>query len=315
MTDIEHPPDHIFSGDPASGGGAGMIADVPHTEEFIGEDELVKKKLGWGFWVAILWLVAIVLLAIFAPYLFENPNSAKASCCLPDLSPSTDHIFGTDRLGRDVFGRVMWGSRISLVVGFTAIAGGMVIGGTLGIMGGFLGGWFDRITSLLYLGLLSFPALVLAPLILTSIDRTLFWICVTLGILSIAPIGRLARAQTLTYGKREFVTAATALGAKRGRIMFQEILPNVLPAMAALALLGMAIAIVAEGSLAFLGITDPNLYDSWGGIIFNGSELISMEDRPWVAFGAISVLFFTVLSLNFIGDRLREYYDARELSL
>lgn len=314
MTDTESQPIQPFSGDPASGG-AGMIADVPHTEEFIGEDELVKKKLGIGFWVAIVWLLTVIVLALLAPMLFENPNSAKASSNLPDLSPSLDHPFGTDRLGRDVFGRVMWGSRISLVVGFSAIAGGMLIGGSLGIMGGFLGGWFDRITSFLFLGLLSFPALVLALLILTSIDRTLFWICVTLGILSIAPIGRLARAQTLTYGKREFVTAASALGAKRWRIMFREILPNVLPAMAALALLGMAVAIVAEGSLAFLGITDPNKYDSWGGIIFNGSELISMEDRPWVAFGAITVLFGTVLSLNFIGDRLREYFDARELSL
>ena len=315
MTDVGPPPTHLLSGDPASGGGAGLIADVPHTEEFIGEDELVKKKLGWGFWVAIVWMAAVIILAILAPTLFEDPNSARASNSAPSLSPSFDHIFGTDRLGRDVFGRVMWGSRISLVVGFTAIAGGMLVGGTLGIMGGFLGGWFDRLTSFLFLGLLSFPALVLALLILTSIDRTLFWICVTLGILSIAPIGRLARAQTLTYGKREFVTAATALGAKRGRIMVQEILPNVLPAMAALALLGMAVAIVAEGSLAFLGITDPNKYDSWGGIIFNGSELVSMEDRPWVAFGAISVLFGTVLALNFIGDRLREFYDSKEMSL
>ncbi len=314
MTDIDPKPVAPLSGDPAAGG-AGLIAEVAHAEEFLGEDELVKKKLGIGFWIAIVWMVVVVVLALLAPTLFENPNSARASSNLPDLSPSTDHLFGTDRLGRDVFGRVMWGSRISLVVGFSAIAGGMLIGGVLGIMGGFLGGWFDRITSFLFLGLLSFPALVLALLILTSIDRTLFWICVTLGILSVAPIGRLARAQTLTYAKREFVTAATALGAKRGRIMLREILPNVMPAMAALALLGMAVAIVAEGSLAFLGITDPNKYDSWGGIIFNGSELISMEDRPWVAFGAILVLFGTVLSLNFIGDRLREYFDARELSL
>ena len=135
-----------------------------------------------------------------------------------------------------------------------------------------------------------------------------------LGFLSIAPVGRLARATTIQYAEREFVLASRTLGAKHGRIMIRELLPNVLIPMGALALLGMAVAIVAEGALAFLGLSVEQEL-SWGKLILFGSGSRDLQEAPWISMGPILILFLTVLALNFAGDRVREYFDVREVSL
>ncbi len=298
------------------------------------EDELpnfvAKKKLGFGFWLAITWLIVIIGAAVLAPVLplkdpdqnfvqfeeKENPITGKLteSPVQPPYSPSSTHIFGTDQDARDMLSRTIYGARVSLVVGFAAIAFGMIVGGTLGMIAGFIGGWFDRIVSFLFLCLLSFPALVLAILITALIDRSLFTIALTLGILAIAPVGRLARAQTLVFAEREFVTAARTIGAKNSRILIRELLPNVLIPMSALALLGMAVSIVAEGSLAFLGLSIEK-GSTWGKLILTGSGISDLDKAPWIAFTPIIFLFLTVVALNFAGDRLRDYFDVREITV
>lgn len=209
----------------------------------------------------------------------------------------------------------MHGARISLIVGFSAISFGFLVGGTLGIIAGYFRGWLDKIISFTFIVLLSFPSLVLAIMLTALLNRSLFTISMILGILSIAPVGRLARASTLQFSDREFVLAARQIGASDSRIILRELLPNVVIPMSALALLGMAVAIVAEGGLAFLGLSVSQGI-TWGSLIQIGSDsATTLENAPWIAFFPILLLFLTVLSLNFAGDRLRSHLDVKESSL
>jgi peptide/nickel transport system permease protein len=279
--------------------------------------DAARRRLGASFWICVGWLALIVLVALLAPYLgLKDPdeNYIDRELGRPPYSPSGEHWFGTDLDARDVFARTIWGARVSLVVGFAAIACGMVVGGTLGMVAGYLRGWFDRIISFVFLVLLSFPALVLAILITSLLDRDLTTVAGVLGFLAIAPVGRLARATTIQFAEREFVLAAETLGAGRGRIMARELLPNVVIPMGALALLGMAVAIVAEGALAFLGLSVQK-EDTWGKLILLGSGTRDLQEAPWISMGPILILFLTVLALNFAGDKLREHFDVREISL
>lgn len=279
-----------------------------------GSESATKRRLGLGFWLAMGWVVLITGLAILAPWLpLDDPTQVGVGG--PREGPSSDHWFGTDALGRDVFSRTIYGARISLAVGGFAIVFGMIVGGGLGMLAGHLRGRFDQLIGFVFLVLLSFPALVLAILITATLDRTLLVVSLTLGVLAIAPVGRLARATTLVYAEREFVSAARVIGARNGRIIVKELLPNVLIPMGALTLLGMAIAIVAEGALAFLGLSvagDDAI--SWGKMIVDGSGVRDLQQAPHVVMFPIGAMFLTVLSLNFAGDRVREYFDVKELA-
>ena len=302
------------SADPSTHGVAEASVLVEDTAP---EPDLLERKLGWAFWLAVGWLVVIIAAELLAPWLpLKDPdaNFINRDFGRTPYSPNSTHWFGTDQDARDVFSRTIYGARVSLVVGFVAIASGMLIGGTLGTIAGYFRGWFDRVISFLFVVLLSFPALVLAILITSLLDRGLVTISATLGFLAIAPVGRLARATTIQYAEREFVLAARTLGARHPRIIVRELLPNVVIPMGALALLGMAVAIVAEGGLAFLGLSVEK-EETWGKLILLGSGSRDLENAPWISMAPILVLFLTVLALNFAGDRLRAHFDVREISL
>lgn len=295
----------------AAFGSAAALTDVAP------DADPVTRRLGWAFWLCVGWLVLIIGAAILAPWLpLKDPDANLVNRDLgrPPYSPSGEFWFGSDQDARDVFSRTIFGARVSLTVGFVAIAFGMLVGGTLGILAGYFRGWWDRIVSFLFVVLLSFPALVLAILITSLINRGLFTISLTLGFLSIAPVGRLARATTIQYAEREFVVAARTLGAKHPRIIIRELLPNVVIPMGALALLGMAVAIVAEGGLAFLGLSVEK-EETWGKLILLGAGSRDLEKSPWISMAPIFVLFLTVLALNYAGDKVRAYFDVRESSL
>ena len=286
---------------------ADTFVEIPKTPSLF-------RRLGIGFWLSSGFVLVIVALAILAPVLpIADPDQTAIGGRLE--GPRSGLWFGADSTGRDVLSLTIWGSRISLLIGFLAILIGFSIGGTIGIAAGYFRGWFDRIVSFVFVTLLSFPALILAILITTLLGRTVFWVSISLGILAIAPVGRLARAQTLVFAEREFVTAARILGASSGRILLKELLPNVVVPMSALALLGMGIAIVAEGTLAFLAISVEDGF-SWGRQIQDaGGSVRTLEEGPHAALFPIGVLFLTVLSLNYAGDRLRDVFDAKELQL
>lgn len=287
---------------------------VAPEEPVLPDPPSIAKQLGLGFWISVGFLGLIVALAVLAPILpIADPNETAVGGKFE--SPNPGLWFGADSTGRDVLALTIWGARISLLVGFLAIMIGFLVGGTLGLVSGYFRGVFDKIVSFVFVTLLSFPALILAILITTLLGRTVFWISLSLGILAIAPVGRLARAQTLVFAERDFVTAARILGASDKRIIMKELLPNVVIPMSALALLGMGIAIVAEGTLAFLGISVSGGL-SWGKQIFEaGSSARNLQDGPHAALFPIGVVFLTVLSLNYAGDRIREVFDAKELAL
>jgi peptide/nickel transport system permease protein len=272
-----------------------------------------KRTIGPGFWIAIGWIVLMVGAAFLAPILpIADPDQTGVGGRLD--APSWDTWFGTDTNGRDMFSRTIWGSRVSLTVGFFAILFGFVIGGPIGIASGFFKGAIDKFLSIIVFILFAFPGLVLALLIISLLGQTLTVVCLTVGIVGVAPIARLARAVTISTAEREFVSAAKILGSTNRRIMVREILPNVVIPMGALAFLGMALAIVGEGGLAFLGLSVEEGF-SWGKMIVLGSAPRTLQKAPWVAMFPIGVMFLTVMSLNYAGDRLRDFFDVRELGI
>jgi peptide/nickel transport system permease protein len=284
---------------------------VPGSEEV---PVLTRRRLGVGFWISIGWLVLVVALALLAPVLpLADPDDTLNG---PRGSGFTmDNPLGTDEGGRDLLSRTIWGSRVSLLVGFTSIAFALVFGGTIGLVAGFYRGWTEKTIIAVFDIALAFPAVVLALLLITFLGQELQNILLVIGILAVAPVGRLARANTLVFAQREFVLAGRALGAKNRTLIWREIFPNVLVPMAGLALLGMALAIVAEGSLAFLGLSVEGATPTWGKMIVAGSAGTSLRTAPLSAFVPITAMFLTVLALNFIGDRLRAHLDVRESAL
>ncbi|MET0728783.1 MAG: ABC transporter permease [Acidimicrobiales bacterium] len=274
-----------------------------------------RARLGIAGWLAIAWLVAVLGMALFAPLLpLPDPDRSAFPPGLPLFSDG--HLFGTDSNGRDVLSRVVHGARVSLLIGFSAVTFGMVVGGALGLYAGYFRNRVVAAIGWLFDVLLSFPALVLALSLVavlagrpdtSDLKRNLV-IILALGIVAVPLLGRITRGTTLTWSRREFVLAARALGAKDLRIMVREVLPNVLPAMFSLALLSVAVAIVAEGGLAVLGAGTQSI--SWGSMIANGRS--DLQRVPNVVLVPSTFIFLTVLALNYIGDIVRARFDVRE---
>jgi len=278
-----------------------------------GSDQLSLPRLGFTFWIAISWMVLVIVAAIVAPLLpIADPEEIGVGP--RTQGPSWDNWFGTDSNGRDVFSRTIWGARISLVVGFFSIVAGFLIGGTMGVVGGYRRGWTDQALGFIVFVLLSFPVIILFLLISNIVGQGLWEVSIALSIVVVPSVARLARAITITFAEREFVAAARILGATNRRVMVKEILPNVLIPMSALLLLGLGLTIVAEGGLAFLGLSVADGF-SWGKMIQLGAAPRTLQTAPWVAFFPIGAMFFTVLSLNWAGDRLRQHFDIRELGI
>lgn len=272
---------------------------------------LRKRRLGVVFWASVAWIVLVILGAVFASMLpLKNPDTPLY---VPGLGPHLRYPLGTDELGRDMLARIVYGARVSMIVGFTSIGIGLVIGGTLGVIAGFYKGRIGRFLMGCMDVLLAFPALVLALAIITFLGQNIHNVVIAIGILSIAPIARVIRASTLTFSEREFVTAARALGAKNWRIIVHEILPNVSLPTFSFALVAVAVAIVAEGGLAFLGLSVRPPTPSWGGMINEGRTYL--QQSPQISLIPAAVMFLTVLAFNFVGDSLRARFDVRQGAL
>lgn len=224
--------------------------------------------------------------------------------------PSGRHWLGTDEVGRDVLARILHGGRIVMVVGFGAVAVALVVGTLAGMLAGFVGGWLSRAVDIGFSILLAFPTIVLAIAVVAAFGRSVWSVSTAIAVVAVPAFGRLAKSQVVAVSDREFVMAARAVGARPRRVLFGEILPNIVPAMLSFYVLGVALAIVAEGGLAVLGLSVQEPTATWGGMIAAGRSVVA--DHPSVALIPALVMFGTVLSVNIVGDRVRSRFDIRE---
>ncbi len=271
--------------------------------------------LGLGGWLCVAWLVLVVGAAILAPWLPVDDPNEQDLLTPPNAGIGTEgHPLGVDQPGFDILARLVWGGRVSLVVSIGVLAIGMVVGGTVGLVAGFLRGKVETVLMAIVDIFLAFPALLLLIAIVAFLGKDLTNIVIGISLVSIPAFARISRATTLTFARREFVLAAEASGASRFRILVREVLPNVFLPLLAFGLLVVAIAIVAEGSLAFLGLTDPETA-SWGRMINDGRDALVNEQIAHTSFLPAAVLFLTVLSVNFLGDRFRSAFDVKDAAL
>lgn len=271
-----------------------------------------RRRLGVLFWICVGWLALNILAAIFASWLhIQNPNNESVTAI--NAGPSLSHWLGTDDLGRDIFSRLVYGARVSLIIGFGGIGIGLVIGGILGTFAGFRRGFTDTILNTSSYVLLAFPALIAIMAIVAFWGQSMGKITLIIGIASVPLLFRVVRASTLSYSTREFVTAARAQGATDRRILWREILPNILPATVSFALIGVATIIVLEGSLAFLGLSVTPPTPSWGNMLNESRTYLSTN--PYLALFPALAMFSFLLCLNLVGDRLRQHFDATEIKL
>lgn len=283
--------------------------------EIEGDDTVVAapvrraRKIGPLFVLAVAWIALIGLAAIFADWLpIQSPTDIDI---LAKRAPpgSDDHLLGADHLGRDELSRLIYGARVSLTVGLLAPVIGVLIGGCLGMMAGYFRGRLETIAVGGVDVLLAFPPLVFVLAVTAYAGQSVWNITLVIGVLGIPAFTRVARAVTLTLSEREFVTAARALGATHSRILIKELLPNVALPLLAFFLLAVAVTIVVEGALSFLGLGVPPPTASWGSMIGEGRE--SLDLAPWLAFLPAGFMFLTVLAFNIVGDTLRALTDPR----
>jgi len=267
-----------------------------------------QRRVGALFVCAVAWIALIGLAAIFADLL---PIASPTDMDLlgKRALPSAAHLLGNDQLGRDELSRLIYGGRVSLTVGLLAPVIGVLIGGSLGMVAGYFRGRFETLAVGGVDVLLAFPPLVFVLAVTAYLGQSVLNITLVIGVLGIPAFTRVSRAVTLTLSEREFVTAARALGATHARILIRELLPNVALPLLAFFLLAVAVTIVVEGALSFLGLGVPPPAPSWGSMIAEGRE--NLDIAPWLAFLPAGFMFLTVLSFNIVGDTLRALTDPR----
>ena len=319
-----------------------VVADQPKPRKLRRRGRVAK-------WLAVSWLAFLTFSAIGAnslPYInhscdqFENSidcsTALKGSLAKIEMPPvwatweepgknlpnqaESAGLMGTDTNGRDIFARSMLGARNSLLIAGLAITFGLAIGTFLGMIAGYFRGWVDTVIENITNVMLAFPALLLTIFLVTFFNdpstssaapRPLWPIIVALVLLSIPPLTRLVRANTIAYAQRDFVVAARSLGAKGSRILFREILPNIVPTLLSFALTGMALLIVAEGGLSFLCLSVEVPVPTWGSMIGAGVTPLR-EGVWWISLMPALVMFLTVLSINLLGDVLAQRFNRRE---
>lgn len=266
--------------------------------------------------VAILALSLVVVAALFAPALApKDPNRQNIIKRLQapfqaERSGEVEHILGTDGLGRDVLSRLIFGARVSLLVGFTAVLIGGTLGTSLGLVAGYVGGVVDDVIMRLADIQLAFPFILLAIMFLVVLGPGLLNLVLVLGIGQWVTYARIARGQTVSQREKEYVEAAKALGARQASVMFTSILPNIVAPLIVLASFNVASVILAEAALSFLGLGVPPEVPTWGGMLAESRDQL-LAGRWWLAVYPGLAIMMTVLSFNILGDWLRDFLDPR----
>jgi peptide/nickel transport system permease protein len=282
------------------------------------EDDLTKKRLGPFFWICLGWISLIILVAIIANLLpLPNPDFQNYAT-QQNAGPGWGHLLGTDDLNRDIFSRLIFGSRVSLVVGFGGALLGLILGGIPAMISAYRRGRVDTFLNTTSYVLLAFPAIVAVISIVTFWGHALWKITLIIGIAGSPLIYRVVRAATLSYATRDFVLAAKALGASDTRILTREILPNLMPTIVSFGLIGVANIIVLEGSLAFLGLSVQPPTPSWGNMLNESASLLSGsagQTNPWLVIFPAAAMFLLLFCLNVVADKLRTHFDVTEVKL
>ena len=258
-----------------------------------------------GGGIVLAWLVIAVFAPFLAPY---DPTKVIPTDSL--IPPGSAHWLGTDDLGRDVLSRVMWGSRVSLSVGVISVSIGLLVGTSLGLAAGYLGGKFDLLIMRGIDALLAFPALILAIAITSALGPQIQNAMIAIGIVAIPAYARLTRGQVLAVRARDYIVAARTIGASPLRIVMRHIFPNIMNTLIVQATLSTAFAILAEAALSFLGLGPQPPYPSWGQDI-NYSQRYLANLKWWMSVGPGLAIFTAVFGFNFLGDALRDALDPR----
>lgn len=256
-------------------------------------------------------IALIMLLALFAAFIAPfDPEAIDVKSIL--LPPSSTHWMGTDGLGRDVFSRMLFGARISLMVGIVAVGIATLIGIVLGSISGYYRGWVDVLIMRLVDVMLSIPSFFLILAVIAFLTPSIWNIMIVIGLTSWMGVTRLVRAEFLSLRGREFVMASETLGARDGRLIFKHLLPNSLTPIIVSSVLGVASAVLVESGLSFLGLGVQAPQASWGNILTDGKEYI--EFAWWLSLFPGLAILITVLGYNLLGEGLRDALDPRSIS-
>ena len=256
--------------------------------------------------LGLIVILVIILMAVFAPVVCRW-DPLELDLVQMKAAPSAAHWFGTDELGRDVFARVVYGSRTSLMIGFVPSFISLVLGTLLGLAAGFLGKYVDAFVMRLADVVLAFPSLLLAMVVMYTLGSSTLNLFIALSIIDWAGTARVVRAQTLSLKEKEFVEAARSMGVGRRKIAFRHILPNCVPNLIVLFTLDIPGAIMWESSLSFLGVGTQPPASSWGLMVSQGKQYAYM--CPWLILAPGLAILGTVMAFNFLGDGLRDAID------
>ncbi len=283
------------------------IVRLPRTDRLAAVRNAARRnpRMILGGAIVVAWLFVAAFAPFIAPY---DPIKVDVSQSLQP--PSATHWLGTDDLGRDVLSRVMWGSRVSLSVGVISVSIGFLVGVSLGLAAGYLGGTFDLLVMRVIDAVLAFPALVLAIAITAALGPQIQNAMIAIGIVAVPGYARLTRGQVLSVRSREFIVAARTIGAPPLRIVLRHIFPNITNPLVVQATLATAFAILAEAALSFLGLGPQPPYPSWGQDI-NYSQRYLANMKWWMSAGPGLAIFTAVFAFNFLGDALRDALDPR----
>jgi peptide/nickel transport system permease protein len=278
--------------------------------------QMARSRLLRDRWacVALLLLVILVLLAVTAPLLpMADPLDQDLLGRLMPPSWATSgswaHPLGTDQLGRDILSRVIWGARVSLVVGVSAVAISGVIGVIAGVLAGYFGGWVDNVLMRIADGQLAIPFILLVIAVIAVVGPGIEKVVPVLGVTGWVVYARVARAEVLSLREREFVLASRVIGASGARIVARHLLPNVVAPIIVLATLEMATVIISEAALSFLGLGVGASHPTWGGMLNDGRQFL--RQAWWLATFPGLCISALVLAVNLLGDGLRDALDPR----
>ena len=254
-------------------------------------------------------IFAVLIVVAFAAPLIATHNPQETNFRAVLAAPSTDMLLGGDQIGRDVFSRLVYGTRVSLLVGILSVAFGITIGFAIGLISAYFGGKTDLFVQRLMDALMSFPALILALSIMAVLGASITNVVIALSAVFIPGAARTIRAQSLSIKESDYVLAARAVGVGDWRIMFRHMAPNLAATYIVLATVSLGWAIVVEASLSFLGVGVPPSVATWGGMLTGATKYV--ESAPWVAIFPGVAIAVVVFSVNLLGDALRDVLDPR----